>query len=447
MRKRMNQLLNKYGFLLNFLPTRLVFGKTYKAAEKLEKDYNRSESKHAFVQAYQEKMLNEIINYARKNTRYYQDYSNDLEKNGFIDKDTVLAHSDKLLVSKSGADYITTGGTSGKTLGFYINKNRKGAEWYYMTSHWARVGFNVKNSYRAVLRNHVLADTDVLVHNSFLREFQFSNYNLNEQKLEGIVRELKRLKPEFIHAYPSAAYILCKYLKSNNIELPFIKAFLSGSENVYDHHRQLVENELGYRFFTWYGHSEKLILAAECEKSNYYHSNPFYGYMELIDKDGNRIDKAGEFGEIVGTGFINTAMPFIRYRTGDYAEYVGEMCEHCGRVGLVFKNVKGRWDGEMVYSKSKTPVSTTALNMHNDLYENIKELQFYQKNLGILIVRIVPELGFNEHDEAKIISELTAKLGRDFKVEVELVKVIQHTKNNKYKLLIQNIKQSELNYL
>jgi phenylacetate-CoA ligase len=443
----MNQILNKYGFLLNFLPRGFVFGKSYKAAENLEKDYYQSTNKRGFVQEYQEKMLNEIIDYARKKTRFYQNYSMDLEKNGFIDKDTILTHSDELLISKSRADYITTGGTSGKTLGFYINKNRKGAEWYYMTSHWERVGFDLKSSYRAVLRNHVLADTDTFLHNSFLREFQFSNYNLNEQKLEGIVCELKKLKPEFIHAYPSAAYILCKYLKNKKIKLPFIKAFLSGSENVYDYHRQLIENELGYRLFSWYGHSEKLILAAECEKSNYYHSNPFYGYMELINKNGNRIDKFGEFGEIVGTGFINTAMPFIRYRTGDYAEYVGDRCEHCGRIGLVFKNVKGRWDGEMVYSKSQTPVSTTALNMHNELYENIKELQFYQEELGILVVRIVPELAFNANDEAKIISELTTKLGDDFKVQIELVKVIQHTKNNKYKLLIQDIKQSELNHL
>lgn len=442
----MAQILNKFGFLLNYLPANFVFGRTYSAARKINEEYNQTRDKLGFAMDYQSKMISHILNHSREKSRFYRDYSMDLEKNDFIDKDAVLLNFPDMLISSVGADYITTGGTSGKTLGFYINRNRKGAEWFYMTSHWHRVGFS-SSSYRAVLRNHVINDSDFYIHNSFLREFQFSNYNLTVEKLERIVNKLKQLKPEFIHAYPSAAYLLCKFLKDNQIELPFLKAFLSGSENIYDFQRELIQDTLGYRLFSWYGHSEKLILAAECEHTSNYHANPFYGFMELVDEEGYRVSKPGAIGEIVGTGFINTAMPFIRYRTGDFAEYVGESCPSCGRIGLVFKNVKGRWSGEMVYSRTKTPVSTTALNMHNELYDNIKGLQFYQSQFGRVVVRVVPEQTFRKDDEKKIISELELKLGSEFEVSIQTVQHLEYTKNNKFKLLIQEINKSELDNL
>ena len=68
-------------------------------------------------------------------------------------------------------------------------------------------------------------------------------------------------------------------------------------------------------------------LAGECECSKNYHIFFEYGYFELVDENGNVIEDANKQGEIVVTSFEMTAMPLIRYKTGDFAEYVAGKCD------------------------------------------------------------------------------------------------------------------------
>ncbi|MBU0717606.1 MAG: phenylacetate--CoA ligase family protein, partial [Planctomycetes bacterium] len=86
---------------------------------------------------------------------------------------------------------------------------------------------------------------------------------------------------------------------------------LAESEIVYPDDRALAEQLLGVRYFSSYGHTEKLVMAAECEHSGDYHVWPTYGIAELLDDEGRPITTPGQRGEIVGTGFINTIVPFI----------------------------------------------------------------------------------------------------------------------------------------
>ena len=51
----------------------------------------------------------------------------------------------------------------------------------------------------------------------------------------------------------------------------------------------MIEEVFGVRMFSCYGHSEKLVLAAECEHSTDCHVWPTYGFFELIDEQGEVI--------------------------------------------------------------------------------------------------------------------------------------------------------------
>ena len=114
-----------------------------------------------------------------------------------------------------------------------------------------------------------------------------------------------------------------------------IQGIIAESEIVYSQQRRMVEEVFGCRFFPVMAIRKKWFSPAGCEKSDDCHIWPSYGYFELLGKDGNPVQTPGQSGEIVGTGFINTAVPFIRYRTGDWAAYVGEGCEACGREHLI----------------------------------------------------------------------------------------------------------------
>ncbi len=57
-------------------------------------------------------------------------------------------------------------------------------------------------------------------------------------------------------------------------------------------------------------------------------------------RDGHPV-APGEDGEVVVTHLDNWAMPFIRYRTGDVAQFDNTSCG-CGRHLSIMKKIQGR---------------------------------------------------------------------------------------------------------
>jgi phenylacetate-CoA ligase len=127
----------------------------------------------------------------------------------------------------------------------------------------------------------------------------------------------------------------------------------------------------------------------------------------------------GRRGEIVGTGFINTVVPFIRYRTGDYATYVGDHCEACGRQHTIIRDIRGHRTQEMLIAADGSEISWTALNMHDDTFLHVRQFQFRQDRPGRAVLRVVPADGFGDVDRQRIGQRLLTKLvGRiEFTIE------------------------------
>jgi len=303
---------------------------------------------------------------------------------------------------------------------------------------WMRAGWNYDS--RAVLRNHKLHENEVFRINPITKEFIFDNFGLSPKYVRQIHDILLKYKISFIHAYPSAAYQFCLLSKEEGLDLGFIKAFLCGSEGIMDFQKKLIVDDFGLKLFSWYGHSEKLVLGGYCENTNHYHIEPHYGFFELIGKNNQPIVNPGEFGEIVGTTLHNFGMPLIRYKTGDFAEYVGDHCEACGRKMPIIKNIKGRWDKNQIYKKDGTYISTTALNLHNELYQIINGIQYIQKDPGSLKVLIIKGNNFRYDHEIVFKKHFSDAMGPDSEVIVEYVDSLLFQPNGKFVQLISNIK-------
>jgi phenylacetate-CoA ligase len=195
------------------------------------------------------------------------------------------------------------------------------------------------------------------------------------------------------------------------------------------------------RFYNWYGHSEKLVLAGYCRHTHHYHAEPTYGYFELVDKMGRVIRKKGAVGEIVGTSFHNPGMPFIRYKTGDFAEYVGNHCEACGRTLPVFRAVRGRWSGERIFNADGNFVTTTALNLHNELFQVINGLQYVQPRKGALIVLIIKSPLYTQSHETALYDHFKGKLDADTEVVIRYVERLLRRPNGKFVQLISRLNE------
>jgi phenylacetate-CoA ligase len=246
-------------------------------------------------------------------------------------------------------------------------------------------------------------------------------------------------KLPFLHSYPSAVIDFARHLKVLGIEPPRFKAILASSENLYPGQREFIESFYGARLFSWYGHSEDLILAGECEVSNHYHIFPEYGLAEVIKEDGAFATEEDEMGELVGTTLDNFAMPLIRYRTDDWAIVGPPSCE-CGRRYKLLKETRGRWQQEMLIGKLDNLISVTALNVHTDEFDRTQQIQFYQREKGKVDLRIKRGPGYTERDSRRILQAMNEKMGDTMEITLSFTDDIPLSPRGKFRLVVQELK-------
>jgi len=328
-------------------------------------------------------------------------------------------------------------------MGFYVEKDITSAkEWAFMITQWNRVGFRIGDRC-VVLRGDVVQSANkgkFWEYNPVNKNLILSSYHMSDETLPNYISKIREFRPSFIQVYPSAVTILAKFMRKNNIK-PFsgLTALLCGSEALYLWQRVLLEETFQCRVYSWYGHTEQVVLAGECEKSAYYHVFPEYGIVELIGKGDKTITQENELGEIVATGFNNFACPFIRYRTMDLAVPTNRKCE-CGRNYTLLKSVEGRLQ-ELVVTKDKRLITLTALifAQHFEAFAQIKEMQLVQEKEGELIVKVVRTSQYSVNDEKEILSKMQRAVSDGLDISFSYVNNIPRTKNGKYKFLIQKL--------
>jgi phenylacetate-CoA ligase len=227
-------------------------------------------------------------------------------------------------------------------------------------------------------------------------------------------------------------------IENNESPIHGLKAILCGSENLYEWQREQIKKAFDCHVYSWYGMSEKVCLAGECEYDSRYHIFPEYGYTELLDEQGNPIKEPGIVGEIVGTGFLSICMPLIRYRTMDWASYASGYCGACKRKYHRFERIEGRLQ-EFIISATDRYVSMVAINMHSPIFDSIRQFRFYQDKPGVVVFKIVPKASYTEKDKYSIQQGLKEKLGNDFKLTIEVVKEIPRTSLAKYRFVEQKL--------
>lgn len=371
----------------------------------------------------------------------------DLARLPLLDKEKVREILPELLSEKFTPRqrlFESTGGTSGKPLLFYSRKGysslRELAFWHNLAG---RTGYRPGDRL-AVLRNEALPGQHLFVYNPRMCQLVLDPFKLNPGNVDRYIEAMRSYGTRFLHTYPSGATVLLKFAaEAGSDARGILKAVLCASENVYEGQREFIEQGTGARFFSFYGHSEKLVLAGECEYSKGYHSYPEYGILELVDEQGKPVISSGIRGEIVGTGFNNPVMPLLRYRTGDFAEWAADQDCPCGRHHPIVVNVAGRWLQEMVLGRSGARISITSINMHTDAFNRVRRFQFVQKERGKLLLNILRNDDFTESDAAAIRSAILGKVKGELDLELVFVDVIPATGRGKHRFLMQELPAEE----
>lgn len=445
--------------IISLLPYSFGFLKQYLF---LKKSQTWSKEK---LEQYQTQKLRELINHAYQNVPYYrrifdernlnpEDIKNasDLKKLPLLTKDIIRENFQDFIATNYSQDqreYVTTGGSSGIPLGFYYEKGvSRMTELAFMKTQWDRVGYHFFDKC-VILRGNVVSTAS---EGKFWEKLLFgrwlvlSSYHMTDENLSQYVEAIRAFNPKFIQAYPSAITLLAKYMEKNKIP-PYsgLKAILCGSENIYSWQRELIEKVFACRIYSWYGNSEQTVLAGECEVSAEYHIFPEYGIVELLDTNGNFIEKSHQPGEIVTTSLTNFVFPFIRYQTMDIGTYSDKKCS-CGRNYHLFNSIHGR-DQEFIITRTGRYISMVALNMHSDVFDNVRQFQFYQDTAGEVIMYIVKNTQYTEKDTEYIRNELFKKLGYDITLTISFVPEIKQNASGKCRFLVQKLPIGWKNYV
>lgn len=399
-----------------------------------------------------------IVQHAYKNVPYYQrlfkekdipinsfkDIS-DISKIPFLTKELLVKYREELIatnINKESLQYITTSGSTGNPVGFYVDSDSTMKEWAYTIHLWSRIGYRSDSS-RLLLRGKTFWAQKNQGRNwqydALRRELSCNIFDFSEENLEQYCKAIEKYRPDFVHGYMSAVMILCKHIEKRVGSLRHrFKAILAVSENVLSSQREYVERILNARVFSFYGHSERLIMAGECEYSNEYHIEPLYGYAEIVDRNGNVI-KDDSIGELVATGFCNKGMPLLRYKTGDMASWSQKNNCKCKRPHIRLKEVHGRWKQDVLVNCDNALISLTAINMHSNIFDKIIRYQFYQDTIGKIVMKILPNRNFGKDDEIKILKQLVEKTQGKIEFQIKLVDEIPIKANGKYSVVEQQL--------
>jgi phenylacetate-coenzyme A ligase PaaK-like adenylate-forming protein len=364
----------------------------------------------------------------------------DLSALPLLEKDLIQSNPNDFLagnIKPSQRLYFTTGGTMGKPLGLYNMRDSGGRERAFIYSQWARVGFQ-PNDRRAILRGWAVRKKRHWSYDASENAFVFSNFHMTPENVAEYARVMHREHLPYLHSYPSAVIDFSRRLRDLGLDSPPFRAVLAASENLYPGQREFIESFFGARMFSWYGHTENVVLAGECEVSNYYHIFPEYGVTEVVKEDGSPADKEGDVGELVGSSLDNFAMPLIRYRTEDWA-VVGPTSCSCGRSYRLLKETRGRWHQEMLVGKLDNLISITALNVHSDVFDNVRQLQFYQREKGRVELRIIRKPEYSDRDSKRILAALNEKIGDTLELSLSFPDEIPLMPRGKFRFVIREL--------
>lgn len=412
-------------------------------AETLLKCYALSEQ-HVFHK--QGVLLKRELEYAVKHCGFYRHMFCDATPSGIddfpvIQKQTIITQFNQFtsdLVMRYQHSDAYTGGSTGEPFHFL---NSGGYEYEFGLRKWKNFGYTKGDLILAL--DGTAIDPSDLSRNIYWKRrsnsdipfgrYSISSLYLTEANAEYYFHFIVSMKPQFLRGYPSFLYTLACYAEKAKFNLACgIKGIELTSETVMPYQIEKIETVYNTKVYLQYGHTESCVFGYTYDNTYRYRIEPLYGYVEVLNDSNNHV-QAGEVGEVVVTSLYNRAMPLIRYRTGDYAEYGGRDDRY-----IYFNNIFGRTQ-DYIINRNGVKVFLTALifGQHCHALGHIVKWQLEQNEVGKVHIHLIKSHEYQLSDEAEI-RTLFEKLG-NVQLTFNYTDSIALTGRGKSNMIVQNI--------
>ncbi|AXT55050.1 phenylacetate--CoA ligase family protein [Aquimarina sp. AD1] len=408
------------------------------------------------IDAYQKSRLVLLLSEAFQYSDWYSEKMKelgieleDIEENPYnvLEQMPILTKAERkknpdVLVNKSrntdGVGY--TSGTSGAPTINYLDKesiNRSFALWRRF--HKA-IGLETKRVKQVRFSGRLIVKPDskkppFWVYNYFENQLLMSTYHLTDDNLGHYVKKLNRFKPILLDGYPSAIYIISRFINKNNLTLNFTpKAIAVTAETLYDYQRLEIEKAFNCHVYNQYASSEGSPFITECTQGNL-HLNTDSGIFEFINNKGEKA-KAGEVAQLVVTSFTNLKTPLIRYNIEDTVllSEEGKTC-NCGCLMPMIEKLTGRED-DILWTKEKGYIGR--MDTAYKGLEGIVKSQIVQESPNEIIVNLIADEKFDEQMKQKLIYNMKDRLGETINYQIHVVNDIPLGPNGKFDAVKRN---------
>lgn len=344
------------------------------------------------------------------------------------------------MISRPSKEFevMSTSGSGGRPAQFYLPRNRRPIEWAYVTNAWSVAGF-VSRNWRVVFRGFPPQNETGVSVNYALREIQVTTMRASEETFREVAQQMLRLSAIFLHGYPSAVTIFARWLASERPELSAtVRGVFPVSEKLEIERYVALASDLPHASIVpFYGLSEKSAFAVSTRPDlGEYSFEPLYGYVEILDREGRRVETGG-VGRVVTTRLEFTGAPLLRYDTGDVARVVQQQDLDKGQRLVVAELSPRRSVAYLTSADGREVPTSPGIQAGSTLFkQRIAEYQLVQDAPGQVTFLYVANGGEIDRLDGAIQSELQSKLGTGFTVRAERVVVIPAGANGKKPLVV-----------
>jgi phenylacetate-CoA ligase len=409
--------------------------------------------------------LERLLRHAWENTEYYREVldSCGAVRDGkirldrfydvpFLTKDIIRSESERLRAQRlpSGRRAILnhTGGSTGEPLSFwqdsgYENVN-SATKLYYFRMIGKDIGeleFKIWGSDRDLFEGTV--GVRAKVWNLLYNRVAANCFKLSKEDIEKIIHDINLLRPRLVWAYVDGAYSVAEYAIRHRMKMHRPAAVLVGAATVYPHMVQTIEQAFGAPALNYYGSREMGAVACECPEKQGLHISEHSHVVETIDEGGSPV--VGREGELALTSLTNLAMPFIRYRIGDYGTMGVSRCA-CGRASGLLGSVSGRHVERIKTRRGELISPQFFIRLIGVVVTDprVKRLRVIQEDYTKLTIQLVLRAGGTLSDTDPFLEEARTKIrkvmGEDCTVSFEIVDDLARERSGKYLYVVSHVR-------
>ncbi|HEX6280050.1 MAG TPA: hypothetical protein VFZ49_08535 [Pyrinomonadaceae bacterium] len=393
---------------------------------------------------HQRRQLIDMIKHASLHVPFYKRYFRerglslndfegiqDLSKLPIVTKqmmgENILDFVDERVDPSSLIDFKTSGSTGSKFI-FKGTDSMFKKEAAFVTRAYAAHGSRLYEDWSIWIRRYVPEgkQAPLFKRDHELRRVYMSAYHLNNTSIHEYVRSINDLGYRTISTYPSTAYVLACLLEEEGLRIPRVESIHIASEMLIEEWAAKIGAVLPeVKLRAHYGQMEKASFFHQADAGHYL-DNVDYGVTEFVQRDGQM--------SVIGTGFLNRAMPFIRYDTGDTAEVLDRAVHKLG-LPIRVKRFIGRRDDIIVTSQGNR---LPGVNFYTMMYKipGVKMFQIVQEERSKVRVRIVPNQAWSQAMAESTKAALAERLGSmDIYIE-ECTEITRSKKTGKIRCIV-----------